>query len=358
MLLVAGVLIGGAYYFGTLKNTKPQPQNPTATSQPSQSTQSSTPDKIANWKTYTNTAYGFSFKYPPLLDSKCCGLAGPLSPRHLESMITLADPSTTTEGTDKQFSGLALYIDLNPSNITFLDYLDQERASTFLDGYGCSGKKDWQEENVLIDNRNGALFKDVCMHNIIYAPLSDNRKILIIIGSEVSKNSFSVLFDQILSTFKFTDQNKTDISGWKTYTITPDSSLGYESYQIKLPIKWKQIEHSSNFQNMETFLDEQNIYKLTVEEQKNYNDQTKKPFADFRELTGLSYDVMTLMVDGQKAARPLPRAGSEYIYETLFFSKDTKLVYNITLETPKDGSKIQEGEALFNQILSTFKFTQ
>ncbi|MDO8657270.1 MAG: hypothetical protein Q7K55_00915 [Candidatus Levybacteria bacterium] len=144
---------------------------------------------------------------------------------------------------------------------------------------------------------------------------------------------------------------------WKTYTITPDSSLGYADYQIRLPITWEQIEHSSNFQGKETFQDRQNVYKLIIEEQKNYNDQTKKPFESFRTLTELSYDVPILTVDGQQAAKVLPRAGSEHIYQVLFFSKDAKLVYSITLETPSNGSKIQEGEVLFDQILSTFKLT-
>lgn len=77
MLLVAGVLIGGAYYIGTLKN-KPQTQNPVVTSQTPQPTiipqttstpssiPSPTPDKTTDWKTYTHGLYGFSFKYPQL----------------------------------------------------------------------------------------------------------------------------------------------------------------------------------------------------------------------------------------------------------------------------------------------------
>lgn len=149
-----------------------------------------------------------------------------------------------------------------------------------------------------------------------------------------------------------------ETANWKTYTIIPDSSLGYGSYQIKLPIIWKQVEHSSNFQSTEKFQDGQHVYQLVIEEQKNYNSQTGQPFVNLKELAGLPYDVTTLIVDGQQAIRSLPRAGSEYIYKALFFSRDAKLVYNITLESPRDGSKIQEGEALFNQIISTFKFTE
>jgi hypothetical protein len=139
-------------------------------------------------------------------------------------------------------------------------------------------------------------------------------------------------------------------ANWKMYNITPDPTLGYVSYQLNLPIVWKQIEHSSNFQGTETFQSQQNVYQLTIEEKPN-------SATNLRELTGLSYDVDTLMIDGQLAAKVQPRAGSENNFMILFFSPNKKLSFTITLETPRDGSKISEGEILFSQILSTFKFT-
>lgn len=147
-------------------------------------------------------------------------------------------------------------------------------------------------------------------------------------------------------------------ANWTTYSITPDPSLGYASYVIKLPASWKQIEHSSNFQDTETFQDDltNSTYKLIIHQEKNYNNQTGKPYATLREATGLSYDVTTLVVDKQQAVRVLPRAGSESDFKLIFFSRDNKLIFSIELDTPRDGSKITEGEVLFNQILSTFKF--
>jgi len=146
-------------------------------------------------------------------------------------------------------------------------------------------------------------------------------------------------------------------ANWKTYTITPDPATGYASYNIKLPAQWKQIEHSSSSQSTETFQDTQNIYRLIIDEQKNFNSQTGKPFTSLRELVGLPYDSIILTVDGEPAAMSLPREGPEHIYEVLFFSKDTTLFYSITLETPRDVSKTEELGILFTQILSTFKFT-
>jgi hypothetical protein len=145
---------------------------------------------------------------------------------------------------------------------------------------------------------------------------------------------------------------------WTSYDITTEPSLGYVDYTIKMPPSWKRIEHSSNFQDTETFQDaySQFTYQLIIHQQKNYNEQTGKSYATLKELAGFSYDVPEMTAGGQKAARVLPSAESESIYKVLFFSKDAKLVFSIELETPRDSSKIKEGEKLFNQILSTFTF--
>ncbi len=55
ILALAG-LIGLAFYFGK-KSSAPTTTSPVVQASP-------TPDETANWKTYTNTKYSFSFKYP------------------------------------------------------------------------------------------------------------------------------------------------------------------------------------------------------------------------------------------------------------------------------------------------------
>lgn len=42
-------------------------------------------------------------------------------------------------------------------------------------------------------------------------------------------------------------------ANWKTYKIVHDFQFGFSDYEIKLPESWKIQEHSSNFQNSETF---------------------------------------------------------------------------------------------------------
>jgi len=147
-------------------------------------------------------------------------------------------------------------------------------------------------------------------------------------------------------------------TNWKTINISADPSFGLMEYQIKIPATWEQISHSSNFQNTETFQNNPTTitYQLIIDQEKNLNSQTGKPYSSLREFTGLNYDVSTKTVAGQTAALVQPRAGSETNYMVLFFSPYGKQTVSIKLDTPRDGSKIDEGRQLFDQILSTFKF--
>lgn len=93
-LLGSGVVFGGgAYYLATVQNT-PETVDTTqttvrATKKPTANptnsnaiiaTASTTADETANWKTYTNTKYGFFFKYPETMDDpKTLGISGDLA---------------------------------------------------------------------------------------------------------------------------------------------------------------------------------------------------------------------------------------------------------------------------------------
>lgn len=72
IFLLVGIFViaiaGGAYYLGRLTTPKtlsvPVPISQTSQSTPIPSSTSTLVDETANWKTYTNSKYGFSFKYP------------------------------------------------------------------------------------------------------------------------------------------------------------------------------------------------------------------------------------------------------------------------------------------------------
>ena len=71
IIILVLIAIGGAYYFGTKKgNIIPTPtQSPVtvASNAPAPITPTTKPttDPTANWKTYENNVYHYSFKYPP-----------------------------------------------------------------------------------------------------------------------------------------------------------------------------------------------------------------------------------------------------------------------------------------------------
>lgn len=71
LVIILIVLVGGGmYYFGTLKDNSKVTETPTEepiateTQKPGNPTVKPTADPTAEWKTYTNSDYGFSLKYP------------------------------------------------------------------------------------------------------------------------------------------------------------------------------------------------------------------------------------------------------------------------------------------------------
>ncbi len=106
-LLAAGLVIGGGAYL--YANSKIATNNETPTS--STSTQSTTTDPTAGWKTQTNTKYGYSFKYPA--DATVTGITGqeglPADPAVASAVSVFAKGAVVgTENTNALFS-VSLY---------------------------------------------------------------------------------------------------------------------------------------------------------------------------------------------------------------------------------------------------------
>lgn len=180
-------------------------------------------------------------------------------------------------------------------------------------------------------------------------------------------SALAIIFTSILiifsPTFKKTPSSSLT-TDWKTITIFPEPILNLASYQIDVPLDWKQVvDLSPDFQNLEIFLDKStydtSTYKLSIDQDKNINLDTGKAYASFKEMfTDFSYDTLpTLEINGISMTQVSPNDYSGSNYRVLFFSKDNKHTFSIELETPQDESKLEEGKILFNQILSTFKFT-
>lgn len=98
------------------------------------------------------------------------------------------------------------------------------------------------------------------------------------------------------------------------------------------------------------------IYTFSLRTERNYNQDTQMPYKSIYEYLKISYQLKTKIVDGIEAIQALPRAGSESDFAVFLFSKSNQSILTVELVTPRDGSKIIEGEILFDQILSTFRF--
>lgn len=181
--LVILTVLGGAYYLGTIKN-KPQSQNPvvisqvnpTSTSQPIQVTPSSSPDEIVNWKTYTSEK--FTFKYPPdwLIED----------PKPYGQLVRL----TYMEGKDKY----KFIVETGGRGGPTADNI--ENKPLMFQGFKFN-RRTWINVGKpffisFAPDEGGFEFFN---HVEISLPPEDADK-------------YIKIFDQILSTFKFTDQNQ------------------------------------------------------------------------------------------------------------------------------------------------------
>ncbi len=73
-ILVVVVIVGGAYFLGMSRNTSPvpQPAPQIVKPQPTPASESTSSAETANWKTYTNNIFKYSFQYPPTLAVSNC----------------------------------------------------------------------------------------------------------------------------------------------------------------------------------------------------------------------------------------------------------------------------------------------
>lgn len=198
-----------------LNYLKPQSiSTPTPSSTPTESI-SPTPDPTANWKTYENKEYGFSFKYPTNFQPS--------------SQIQIIDNSDQL--TVKQYS----------------DNLVRESKNDEL----CPGCYRVINEEKYSIGVNTALLQEVVSHPIgrtIKFLVSNKNKIIILRGNSIgdsdtpTSDSTKEEFLKILSTFKFTQSSsqKTPAiipNGWKYDSYFSDSG-NQKSFTIAYPSDW------------------------------------------------------------------------------------------------------------------------
>lgn len=189
------VLLSSAYILGKNNSSK---QSPTPLGSPKPTAQ--TADPTADWKTYTNSDLGFSFKYPP--DSKLkvnchdCGTSDiDISfPNDTYTLIQIGSTSNydRDKPTVKDIVDSLIYV----RKFSTDPYTQQIRSPITLDG--VEGEKLFSEEKIgdfIRDDIEIYVIKDKKLYSLDFRFEAKN------------KQKMSTLADQILSTFKFTDSN-------------------------------------------------------------------------------------------------------------------------------------------------------
>lgn len=344
ILLIAVALVGYLIYSGKINLPQKQVNQQTA--------EAPKIDEIEDWKTYTNEKYGYSFQYPQELGLKLgvVGLGG--EEDKLETTRSLM-----LESKIEPPQGLVMFITAGQTSYKTIDEYSNNLGKSKPSSKEPIMIVSKEKTNVAgieaikyTKNQPGAglvLSVDILKNGYLYQfslNFSDNN----------SQNLST--FNQILSTFKFLDKNTTDTSNWKTYK----SDVG--KYLISYPSDWifRQIGSSSDVYNTNINLQSKDFVvaepdmgggyiqgakagmRLTIEtslSEKFEGNYPRNYFATQKEIT-LDGFPATLKTGGK------PWQGNQdrvYVYHN-------GRNYNISLTSPKSQ------EALFNQILATFKF--
>lgn len=185
--------VGGAYYFGQSSTKLPasSSQVPVATSQtpisPTQpiakttiSPTSAIVDETANWKIYQNEIYKFSLKYPDVYKTDVSEAPDNQTHENVSSLRLLGPVSTVEIFAENNNSGLSL-----SDWVTKYAKLDTKNA-----------------KSITIDNQSGYRFIGNNMgavYSLVYL-----KKDKIIYWMQIVPED-NQIFDQIISTFKFTN---------------------------------------------------------------------------------------------------------------------------------------------------------
>ena len=214
ILILVGILVivgiaGGAYYFFQ-KSPKYGmgfiPTPPEIIEQVRTATPSSFPNETANWKTYTNTKLGYSFKHPS--EWVNCFGGG-----ETDTMIYLCSASTYP------FDYIWTSFMDNPHNLTFQEIATQDLPDGIKNNFKYTTVT--MGKNLLYITRSLPARKE---SEHVFFKTSNNGYIGIAYQPNNGASGFTAtyssykIFNQILSTFKFLDQNTNSCPvGFKLY---------------------------------------------------------------------------------------------------------------------------------------------
>lgn len=152
-------------------------------------------------------------------------------------------------------------------------------------------------------------------------------------------------------------------SNWKTYYGTDVN--GNKLYSINYPGDWKEIEHSSNFYNTQSFQTQTGTFSIEHENKNNttlekyLSDKDKSQESGFEGYPSLeilsSKKVKVGVFQAIKREEKLAAAG---LYKTVAYLETPQYIIVFSADPPYSTQDLYNTEAnkYFDQILSTFKF--
>lgn len=203
LFILAGCLITGAYYLGTLKNNL-KSRNPIITSQIPQRSSSET----ANWKTLTNTDYGFSIDYPKDWNAFSVDMG----------RINYFKEPSSQSGYGSSFidirpNGKVLYGNIFLSNNTLDGYISHLEKNGYIESDPIQVVKDVRKVTTE-DNTVGYFIEWVSdgsfgpaekKYTTFFQSPFDSNSIIAIGGRQ---SQYLDIYNQMIKTFKFLDKNQ------------------------------------------------------------------------------------------------------------------------------------------------------
>lgn len=197
LLLGIGLILGvaaGGYLFGRSSNIG-QPQNSVITSSSPNTTPTPSPSSISNltddWQTYDNTQFGFTFKYPQmwvLVDNVSGNASGMLSVHQLN----IFNPTREKDALPN------ITIEISKDNLP--EYTSPKTPTTdMIDGIKTDRQSIPSDMQSAIE---AEFFKKGVNNYRITLMYADQKQPE---GKETYNQAALTIFNQILSTFKFTD---------------------------------------------------------------------------------------------------------------------------------------------------------
>src|SRR5260221_1405311 len=299
-------------------------------------------DETANWKTYTNTKHGYSIKYP--------------------NDWSFREFSSTKDGAGFYNTASGDVIGNEPITINFNQRPSNDQSVPFSDYVKIAAIKEIQgfESLVLINlvTTNSGIVGYKTTWN--YKTLAGEAKISLPItyfdtklptGETVQINlgdkNDEQIYNKILSTFKFTDQSQTDTSNWKTYT-----NQNYK-FSFNYPALWTE-------QGPITSSDTALVY-LHSNETFGNGPEPLRYFVWVAKENSLPNVTFSQGVIGSYKVYKTDKLPSRVGELSAFITDDGKTYVRLSLD-PYDANQPFTSQdkylSIFNQILSTFKFTQ